>query len=79
MKKLEKDDIGIEGASNYVHGVSIIMGSNVKLLRQNLVSCCQGMYHSAMKIKEQLLDQNKPILMTTCKNNNVGSVIMANA
>lgn len=31
----------------------------------------QGMYKSAIKIKEQLLNEANPILRTACKNNNV--------
>lgn len=31
------------------------------------------MYQTAIKIKHQLLDENKPILRTACKNNNVRS------
>lgn len=75
VKKLEKDDIGIEGPCNYVHGVSIWVAM-WNCLRQNLISYFQGMYHTAMKIKEQLLDQTNPILMTTCRNNNVRSLII---
>lgn len=89
MKKLERADIGFDGA--YIHGVSIIIYT-VSYTQYNIhsVICVvitvyecmyihslkclmQGMYQTAIKIKHQLLDENKPILRTACKNNNVRS------